>query len=221
MIYPTFQNEPMSDFSLLFKGFGFGIMVSAPIGPLGVLCIQRTLSKGFRSGFISGFGAATADIFYAAIAGFGINLIANVIQNQQSTIRLIGGIILILLGLIIYIKPQTRLSSPYQQTRVSYLSDFLSSFLITVTNPLTVIIFGIAFTHVGLDAVSSHQSIGLMLIGVFFGAVSWWFFLTILTKCIKGKLTDQLLKRIYQSTGVFISCSGLIVVVYQLFKILS
>jgi threonine/homoserine/homoserine lactone efflux protein len=195
----------------LVNGLGFGVMVSAPLGPLGVLCIQRTINKGFLSGFISGFGAALADIIYASIAGFGISIIADFLEAQQLIIRALGGIILIILGYMIFMSNPINQLRRHKTKKSSYLGDFISSFFITITNPLTVVVFGVAFTSVGLNEGHSLQSVILILAGVFFGALFWWMGLTFLVNVFRSKIRLRNLWWINKITGVLVAIFGFVV----------
>lgn len=186
-------------------------MVSAPLGPLGVLCIQRTINKGFLSGFVSGFGAAMADIIYASIAGFGISIIADFLEAQQLIIRALGGIILIILGYMIFMSNPVNQLRRHKSKKSSYLGDFVSSFFITITNPLTVVVFGVAFTSVGLNEGNSLQSVVLILTGVFVGALFWWIGLTFLVNIFRSKIRLRNLWWINKITGVMVAIFGLAV----------
>ncbi|NJO89679.1 MAG: LysE family transporter [Chloroflexia bacterium] len=199
------------DLMFLVNGLGFGVMVSAPLGPLGVLCIQRTINKGFLSGFVSGFGAAMADIIYASIAGFGISIIADFLEAQQLIIRALGGIILIILGYMIFMSNPVNQLRRHKSKKSSYLGDFVSSFFITITNPLTVVVFGVAFTSVGLNEGNSLQSVVLILTGVFVGALFWWIGLTFLVNIFRSKIRLRNLWWINKITGVMVAIFGLAV----------
>ena len=198
---------------LLINGLGFGVMVSAPLGPLGVLCIQRTINKGFLSGFVSGFGAAIADIIYASIAGFGISIIADFLEAQQLIIRAVGGIILVVLGYMIFMSNPVNQLRRHKTKKSSYLGDFISSFFITITNPLTVVVFGVAFTSVGLNEGNSLESVVLILSGVFFGALFWWMGLTFLVNIFRNKIRLRNLWWINKITGVLVAIFGVVVFV--------
>src|SRR5690606_5462118 len=165
----------------IFEGMLVGFSASVPLGPIGVLCVQRTLQRGRLSGFISGLGAASSDIIYAVIAGFSLSFVVTFIEEQFFWIQLIGGIILILLGLNIYrSNPAQQLRRQRQGTsKTSYLQDYISTFLLTFSNPLAVFLF-IAF-FAGFGVVTSNVGISgqlLLICGVFFGAATWWLLLT-------------------------------------------
>ena len=139
------------------RGLIIGFSIAAPVGPIGVLCIGRTLTQGRISGLISGLGAATADALYGSIAAFGLTFISTMLINQQGWIRLIGGIFLCFLGIKI------SLSSPARQAaRVkghSLVSSYASTFFLTLTNPMTILSFAAIFAGLGVGSENSKLPI--------------------------------------------------------------
>ena len=193
--------------NLLFiiKGLLIGISVSAPLGPIGVLCIQRTLNKGFKSGFVSGAGAASADIIYAIIAGFSITYISDFLIEYQTYIRIIGGAFLILVGIRISI------SNPAKQIRKlrvkgnNYYKDYITSFLITVSNPITILAFGAFFTAFDMiDKNVNNFDITIMIIAVFSGSLIWWVSLISIVTIFKTRIRLRNLLWINRITGILI-----------------
>ncbi len=164
---------------LFWKGIIIGLMVSIPLGPIGVLCIQRTLNKGRKAGFVSGLGAAAADTFFALIAGLGISMIIAFLKAQHVYFQVIGGAIIMYLGMHIFY------TNPVKQLRLQRLNpnrlsqDFLSVFFLTVSNPMAIFFFLAMFA--GVNLASGPMNIffvGLVVSGVFLGSASWWFLLT-------------------------------------------
>lgn len=165
----------------IIDGMLVGFSASVPLGPIGVLCIQRTLQRGRLSGFVSGLGAASSDVIYAIIAGFSLSFIVTFIEEQFVWIQVFGSIILILLGWHIF------RSNPAKQLRKqrsgksknSYLQDYVSTFLLTFSNPLAIFLFIAFFAGFGVVMTNSGIYGQLVLItGVFLGAAAWWFLLT-------------------------------------------
>ena len=147
------------------------------MGPIGVLCIRRTLAYGRRSGLASGLGAATADALYGCVAGFGLTLISHFLIQRQSWFRLVGG------GFLLYLGARTFLSRPagtLSPTPHSNLAgDYLSTFFLTLTNPLTVLSFAAIFAGLGLGgAGDGYGSAAMMVFGVFLGSALWWLILS-------------------------------------------
>jgi threonine/homoserine/homoserine lactone efflux protein len=195
------------EYILFIKGIIVGISTSAPLGPLGILCIQRTINKGVFSGFITGFGAAFADIIYASIAGFGISIIADFLREYQIFIRIIGGIILLIVGIMIF--RSNPVKQIRQQNSQNYFGYFISSLFITITNPITIVVFGAVFASLGLDEVSTINPIIITLIGIFSGALLWWLSLTVSVNIFRNKIRLRNLWWINKITGILVSLFGL------------
>ncbi len=175
--------------SFILSAIVIGLLASIPLGPIGVLCIQRTLNKGRLSGFISGLGAAMSDTIYAIIAGFSLSFIIGFIETQILYIQIIGAVILIGMGLrIFYTNPAVQLRKQKKRNR-SLAQDFFSTFLLTVSNPLAVFLLMALFTafrvvqtdHSGLEQV-------ILVLGIFTGASLWWFTLSGLVSMFRRKI---------------------------------
>jgi threonine/homoserine/homoserine lactone efflux protein len=167
------------DWNEFFDGMIVGFSASVPLGPIGVLCIQRTLQRGRWAGFVSGLGAAFSDTIYAVIAGFSLSYIVSFIEERFFWIQIFGAIILIFLGVYIFRSNPAVQLRRQRQRRGNLFQDFVSTFLLTLSNPLAVFLF-IAF-FAGFRVVDlSSGLIGQMILitGVFLGAATWWFILT-------------------------------------------
>ncbi|MFJ7700011.1 LysE family translocator [Lysinibacillus fusiformis] len=176
---------------LFLKSFVLGLSVSAPVGPIGLLCIQRTLSKGKSAGFITGFGAVTANIIYASIAAFGFSVVSSFLMEQEFYIKLFGSIFLIFLGIKTFLKKPA--SSAAKLEGGTYLGMFLSTFVLMITNPIAIINFIAMFAGLGFNANSSSIITGIVLIsGVFIGSSIWWLFLSFLISYFRNKITPHL-----------------------------
>ena len=174
--------------SLLLKGIIIGFAVSIPLGPIGVLIVQRTVNKNRVSGFFSGIGVAASDTIYAIIAGFSLTYIINFIRLHQMSFQILGALILLTLGIYIFRKNPVKDMRNYRKKGSSYLQDMVSTFLVTFPNPLVIFIFLAVFAGSGvvLNIEKPYQAT-FMLMGVFLGSTSWWFFLTILVSSFKHK----------------------------------
>jgi threonine/homoserine/homoserine lactone efflux protein len=178
------------NFSLLWEGFIIGIAVSIPLGPLGMLCIKRTVNKNWKSGFISGLGIATSDVFYAIIAGFSLTMIIDFVRSYEIYFKIFGATMVVLLGLYIFMSNPAKDIQKFKRKGTSYLQDFLTAFLLTISNPLSVFIFIAIFTSYSLVLQMSQPLESLLIIGgLFAGGASWWFILTGLANLFKHKLT--------------------------------
>lgn len=170
----------MNSVEIILKGMLVGLIVSAPMGPIGVLCVQKTINKGRFQGFISGLGAATADTTYAVLATFGVTFITDFLSRNQLLFQIAGVVVLLFLGFKMLLKNPIQEYRYYRTPRrTGILGDYISVFFLTVSNPLTIIFFGVAFSMLGLMGDESTLSNGITLVwSIFAGAVIWWFTLT-------------------------------------------
>lgn len=197
----------------ILKGIFIGIIVTAPVGPIGLLCIQRTINRGMLSGLVTGVSSAMADIMFAIIAGFSISAIGNFMEVNKLIIRLIGGIIVLILGIRIYmINPVKRFRHQKPQKR-SYISDAISGFLITLTNPVVIIVFGAAFASLGLNDTIENREIILTIAGIFLGATAWWTSLTFLVNIFKNKINLRKMFWINRVTGILVVLFGIAIII--------
>lgn len=156
----------------------FGLVLAAPPGPVGILCVQRTLSEGRVHGLLSGLGAAVGDAIYGAVAAFGISAIQLWIADHQATLRMIGGFVLLILAAkTVFVRArraaQTEVGVIHTE---SLLQDFISTFFLTMTNPITMLTFAGLFVILGVtEAGDSVDNAALLVTGVFLGSALWWF----------------------------------------------
>jgi threonine/homoserine/homoserine lactone efflux protein len=163
---------------ILINGLLFGLVLAAPVGPVGVLCVQRTLSEGRLHGLLSGLGAAFGDAIYGAIAAFGISAIQLWIADHQAGLRTAGGIVLLLLAAkTLFLRSRREAQKKVGTVHTeSLLQDFISTFLLAITNPITMLTFAGLFVTLGVtDAGDSVDNAALLVAGVFVGSALWWF----------------------------------------------
>ncbi|MDI6401421.1 LysE family transporter [Balneolaceae bacterium ANBcel3] len=188
----------------LFKGIVLGFSVAAPVGPIGVLCINRTINKNFAAGFVSGLGAATADLIYGLIAGLGLTAVSAFLIHQSTWIQLFGLLFLVYIGC----KTITREKKEIQFSPVKnkgLLMDYVTTLVLTITNPLTILFFIAVFAGLGLsDSLNGYLPIAQLVTGVFAGSCIWWLFLSGLTVKVKKNMNQHLLKKIDLVSGVII-----------------
>lgn len=192
----------------LLRGLLIGFSIAAPVGPIGILCIRRTLAEGRLTGLVSGLGAATADAIYGSIAGFGLAFISNFLVRQQVWLRLVGGAFLLFLGI------RTLLAKPSEQaaaTRGSGLPGaYASTFLLTLTNPITILSFVAIFAGLGLAGTASHYaSAGVLVLGVFIGSAAWWFLLSGGVGLFRDKFNPRALLWVNRISGLIILGFGI------------
>ena len=198
---------------LFAKGFWIGLCIAVPVGPIGVLCIRRSIAEGRWMGFACGAGAAMADAVYGSIAAFGLTLIANAFNAQRLWLQVLGGLFLCYLGI------QTFRSEPAptaaQVNATGYAGSFVSTFFLTLTNPMTILGFTGLFAGAGL--VTEHRSWMQslqMVLGVLLGSALWWFVLSGAASLLRQRVTPASLKRLNQLSGAIVCSFG----VWQLLR---
>ncbi len=173
----------------IIDGIIIGFSASVPLGPIGVLCIQRTLNKGRLAGFFSGLGAAFSDTIYAVIAGFSLSFIVSFIEKQLLFIQIFGAAILIFLGVRIFYSNPAKQLRKQKQGKGNLFQDFVSTFLITISNPLAIFLFLAFFAGFGVVKKGDNYLNHLLLItGVMSGASLWWFILTSVVNLFRSKI---------------------------------
>lgn len=196
---------------LFLKGIMIGFAMAVPIGPIGIMCIRKTLADGRKPGLIIGLGAATADLLYSCIAAFGLTIIADTLVSQRIWIRLVGGALLFFLGVKTFrAKPKDpRFRAPEKGLLASY---FYIVFL-TLTNPLTIFAFIAVFAAVGLGNSLSYFSATTLVVGVFSGSLLWFFLLSTGVTLFRNKFDMQGLLWVNKIAGVLILISAVITIV--------
>lgn len=192
------------------KGILIGFAIAAPVGPIGLLCVQRTLMRGRWSGLLSGLGAASADALYGCIAGFGLASLANRLLAWQMELRVFGGLFLLYLAWQTWRSPPTVEQARVRPTHAGLLGDYLSTLALTLTNPVTILAFLGIFAGLGLVAEGKDfVAASLLVLGVFSGSLLWWLLLAGGVGLLRGRLTPTVLRGISQTSGVLIAGFGL------------
>ncbi len=224
----------------LLLGMILGFIISIPVGPINLIVIRRTLHHGRRSGLIVGFGAALADTIYGMIAAFSVVLVADFLVDHIWHTKIIGGIAFFLLGLHALrdgIKlrlslqnggsntqsdaadqPQQSRQSQQQSTPAlwirSHTGPFLSTFLLTLTNPGTIVAFTIAFASLGLADMDLGQiDRTFLIVGVFLGASAWWGVVVLSVAMLRPSVTSTRLSRLDELAGIIIAIFGVVIFV--------
>jgi len=195
------------DSSLILKGLILGFSIAAPVGPIGIICIRRTLSDGRVAGLMAGLGAASADAIYGSVAGFGITLISNFLVSQQILFKLFGGLFLCYLGIKTFrTKPGSIVEDHYNKGNSSI---YLTTFFLTLTNPMTIISFAAIFSGLGIvDTSTNYSSALLLIIGVFLGSATWWGLLSTITGSIRSKFNIVSMQWVNRFSGLIILSFG-------------
>lgn len=196
---------------LLMKGLLLGVSIAAPVGPIGLLCIRRTLSQGQQVGLVSGLGAATADGLYGLIAAFGLTVIAQVLVNQLQYLQLLGGLFLCYLGLSTLLsKPATVAASPSATAR-GLAGAYFSTLGLTLTNPATILSFIAIFAGLGIARPNQGRiEASVMVIGVFLGSALWWLALSWGVNLFRTSISPQHLGWLNKLAGGAIFVFGVV-----------
>jgi len=195
--------------SFFIRGLIIGFSIAAPVGPIGVLCIRRTLAHGQGSGFISGLGAATADAIYGCIAGFGLTFISSFLISQQLWFRLVGGTFLCYLGIKTFLaRPAGKAASA---EGYGLAGAYASTFFLTLTNPMTILSFAAIFAGLGVGSEGgNYVCAGLLVLGVFLGSASWWLILSGVVGAVRTKFNPSSLRWVNKISGMIITGFGLL-----------
>ncbi len=198
------------DTVFFLKGLIIGFVIAAPVGPIGVLCARRTLMHGRRAGFFSGMGAATADAIYGFIAAFGLTFISAFLVGHQSSLRLIGGGLLLFLGVKAFLAKTVKKTDLPRSAR-HYAGMYTSTFFLTLTNPMTILSFAAVFAGFGLAGTrGSVLSAGVLILGVFLGSAIWWLFLVGLFSLYRKRFQAHQLVWVNRISGTIIAASGIL-----------
>jgi threonine/homoserine/homoserine lactone efflux protein len=160
--------------SFLLKGMLVGLIIAVPAGPVGVLCIRRTIFHGRLAGFMSGLGAATADAVFGIIAGFGLTVVSDLLLDYQDWLRLIGAVFLLYVGISAFTADPLA-GTQTQRDPEGLLADFASTFVLTITNPITILAFLAIFAAIGFTGPEATLgSAAILVLGVWLGSLLWW-----------------------------------------------
>jgi len=190
----------------LVRGLVIGFSIAAPVGPIGVLCIRRTLADGRATGLAVGLGAATADAVYGAIAGFGLTAVSALLVRQQGVLRLVGGLFLCYLGL------RTFLARPAEQAAraggAGLIGAFTATFGLTLANPATILSFVAVFAGLGIAGAGSWREATVLVAGVFLGSALWWLMLSGVVGALRTRLELTALRWVNRVSGAALLAFG-------------
>lgn len=173
---------------ILLKGFIIGIIVSAPLGPVGVLCIQRTLNKGRWYGFLTGIGASLSDIIYALVTGYGMSFIADFLAKHIYPLQIVGSLLLLLFGIYTFRSNPVKSIRPVSKQKGTYIHNMVTAFFVTLSNPLIIFLFIALYARFGFvtkDIKIFEQVLGYL--AIITGAITWWFTITLLVSKVRKK----------------------------------
>lgn len=194
---------------LFLKGAAIGVSIAAPVGPIGLLCIRRTLADGPATGLATGLGAATADAAYGAIAGFGLAAVTDLLVGWQAALRLVGGMVLIWLGIAtMRARPAERAAEA--PTAYGLAGAYASTVLLTLANPATIISFVAVFGALGLAEMGAGTvGAAALVLGVFLGSALWWLALSAGVGVFRRRVTPMVMLWINRMSGAVLAVFGL------------
>jgi len=190
-----------------FQGFILGVAIAAPVGPIGLLCIRRTLEHNQAVGFATGMGAAVADTIYGAIAAFGFSAALVFLAGHEMTFRLLGGLFLLIVALRTYFSkpPDTADDPPNARTCVG---GFVTGLTLTLTNPVTVLAFVGLFAGAGLSGNLGFDEASILVLGVFIGSAAWWLSLSSGVALVRHRISEERLVLINHCTAIALALAG-------------
>jgi threonine/homoserine/homoserine lactone efflux protein len=206
------------DINLLLKGFGVGLVVAIPIGPVGLLCTQRILANGRTHGLVSGLGAATADAIYASIAAFGLTLVSDFLVENQMWFRLFAGIFFCLLGIRTFLVKQVK-KGPLVE-RFCHFNNYFSALLISLSNPTSILVSAGVFAELSvIGSATRLNTAGQLVAGVFLGSMFWWITLSIFVGMLHKRLGDNTPGSLARIFGGIITTIGVFVIIITILTI--
>ena len=196
------------EISVLLRGLAIGFGIAAPVGPIGILCIRRTLADGRAVGFAAGLGAATADALYGAVAAFGLTLVSSALVGQRAWLQAVGGLFLCYLGVRIW-RAAPAAAAGAARSEAGLLSAWATTFALTVTNPATILSFAAIFAGLGLGGgAGGYGRATLMVAGVFLGSAFWWLLLSTGVGVLRSSITPGHLRWVNRGAAAIITAFG-------------
>ena len=197
---------------VIYKGIIIGVIVSAPMGPIGILCVQRTLNRGRLHGLASGLGAMVSDVIYASVTLIGLGFMDDLLKDNHLLIQVIGSIVIILFGVaLFYTNPLKVMKPSTNSTDTRYKHDFVTAFLLTLSNAAIIFLFISLFARFQYNPLEKNWftfAVGLLSIGV--GALAWWFFITTYVSKLKRYFSRQSLKFFNRVVGIILILLGVL-----------
>ena len=199
------------DPALVLRGFILGFTIAAAVGPISLLVIRRTIAQSRLYGLVSGFGVATADATYGAIAAFGLAAITDVLVNARVALGLAGGVFLLGLAWQTIRSSPTEAATPAPTGRRGYAGAYLSILALTMANPMTILSFGALFAGLGVTTGATGGAASVV-VGVLLGSATWWVVLTTVVGRLRGRMTSSWIQRINIGSGVLIGAFALVAI---------
>ncbi len=185
-----------------------GLAIAAPVGPIGILCIRRTVAQGRAAGLLSGLGAATADALYGSVAAFGLTAVSGLLVAQRNWLGLAGGAFLCYLGVRTFLAAPAPL--PTRTPQGQLVGSYASALALTLANPMTILSFAAIFAGMGLGGGASGPiDAALLVLGVFLGSAAWWLALSTGISLLRGGVNAAVLRWVNRVSGAVIVAFGI------------
>ncbi len=196
---------------ILTKGLIIGFSIAAVVGPIGVLCLRRSITQGFSIGLATGIGAALADAMYGAVAAFGLTIVSDSLLHYKLVLKIFGSSYLFYLGIRTFTtKPTPIAQTPIQKNGL--INSIISTFFLTITSPVTILAFITIFTGFGLQKLDFFYA-WILVLGVFLGSTMWWILLSSLGSFLGRKLELQTLVWVNRISGIIITLFGIVTLI--------
>ena len=206
-------------FDTIYKGILVGLFISVPLGPIGMLCIQRTLNRGQKHGIATGLGATTSDLLYTIVSLYFLSFVLDFIEQYRFWIQFSGSLILISFGFFIFKSHPSAQPKPYETRQFSLLGDFITSFGLTLSNPLVLFVLIALFAKFEIISnKSTFTEIVIGIVSILAGAFIWWTTLTLIVSKFRNKLNLDGLKKLNKITGIIILLIGLFGAIFSLLE---
>ncbi len=208
----------------IIKGILIGMLASAPMGPVGILCIQRTLNKGRWYGFVTGIGAAASDIIYALITGFGMSFVMDFVNNAENKflLQIFGSVMLLVFGIYCYKSDPMKNAHKSSNKKGTLRSNCMTAFLVTLSNPLIIFLFMATFAQFAFVIPDHPLEMTIGYTSIIIGALMWWFGLTWLVDTIRNKFDvtgTRILNKVIGSIVIAFSVIALVGLVFNLYQL--
>ena len=206
---------------MVFKGMLIGMLVSAPMGPVGILCVQRTLNKGRWYGFVTGVGATASDLIYALITGFGMSFVMNLVNNSENRffLQIVGSVMLLFFGIYSWKSNPMKNMHHSGKTKGTLFHNGMTAFLVTLSNPLIILLFMAAFAQMAFIVPEKPFEMCIGYLSIIGGALLWWFGLTWLIDKIRNKFEETGIIIINKVIGSIVILISLIILFGTVFKL--
>jgi threonine/homoserine/homoserine lactone efflux protein len=210
----TILDEMIPAIELIFKGIIIGLIVSVPMGPAGIVLVNRTIKRGLLSGFFSGMGVVVADTILAIVAGLGFTFIISFFEDEKVIISLISGLVIIGAGIKIIVSNPIKEFRKKERGKKTLLRDFISILILSLSNPLTIFVFVAFFSGINVNQTVKPQLVPFLLVpGIFLGTLGWWAFLSWFVNRFKRKIRLRGIVRVNQIAGILIMALGAVLLI--------